>query len=152
MTILDIFIYIILFIWQLPQNLLAIIIYPFLGNKKIICYRNNCLCFCCSRMTGGVSLGNFAYVGCKLDKYSISHEVDGHTVQSKLLGPLYLIIIGIPSFIWCNIISREKHPNYYEFFTEKWANSCAGLEVVNHKEEYYLIKKNNFRKNHQLQH
>ena len=141
-NILNFFIYIILFIWQLPQNILAILIFPFLGKKKIICYRNYCLCFSCSKMTGGISLGGFAYVGPDLDKYSISHEVDGHTVQSKLLGPLYLIIVGIPSFVWCNIINREKYPNYYVFFTEKWANYCANLDVVKHNDTYYLVKKN----------
>lgn len=54
------------------------------------------------------------------------HEY-GHTIQSILLGPLYLLIIGIPSTLWgflpsCNRMRREKRVSYFSFFTEKWAN------------------------------
>lgn len=55
------------------------------------------------------------------------HEY-GHTIQSLLLGPLYLIIIGIPSTLWgflpsCTRKRKEKQLSYFSFFTEKWANS-----------------------------
>ena len=56
----------------------------------------------------------------------MEHEY-GHTIQSLILGPLYLIIIGIPSTLWgflpCfNIKRRSKSISYFSFFTEKWAN------------------------------
>lgn len=54
------------------------------------------------------------------------HEA-GHAVQSLLLGPLYLIVIGIPSTLWgfspaLHRKRREKQISYFSFFTEKWAN------------------------------
>jgi len=52
------------------------------------------------------------------------HEY-GHTIQSLILGPLYLIIIGIPSTLWGFLggkYRKEKQKPYGSFFTEKWAN------------------------------
>ncbi|MDR0751575.1 MAG: hypothetical protein LBF12_03175 [Christensenellaceae bacterium] len=53
------------------------------------------------------------------------HEF-GHTIQSLILGPFYLLIIGIPSFVWCNskrfIELRKTGVSYFSFYTERWAN------------------------------
>jgi hypothetical protein len=54
------------------------------------------------------------------------HEY-GHTIQSLILGPLYLFVIGIPSIIWCNSkkcvkLRKEKGVSYFDFYPEKWAN------------------------------
>ena len=77
-------------------------------------------------MSGGISLGPFAFCS----KYSaskecvVAHEVDGHTVDSKIFGPLYLLIIGLPSLLNAAFDFTE---NYYDFWTEKLANKHAGL-------------------------
>lgn len=54
------------------------------------------------------------------------HEY-GHTIQSLILGPLYLPIVGVPSVIWLKTprLSRRRHDaqsSYYAFYTERWAN------------------------------
>ena len=54
------------------------------------------------------------------------HEY-GHTIQSLILGPLYLPIVGLPSVIWLKTprFSRRRHDaqsSYYAFYTERWAN------------------------------
>lgn len=53
------------------------------------------------------------------------HEY-GHTVQSLILGPLYLIIMGIPSTLWGFLPhfanQRKQGRSYFSFFTESWAN------------------------------
>lgn len=54
------------------------------------------------------------------------HEY-GHTVQSMILGPLFLPVIGIPSCMWANIpllkrYRKEHKISYYSFYPEKWAN------------------------------
>ncbi len=54
------------------------------------------------------------------------HEY-GHTVQSIILGPLYLLVISLPSGIWANVKAlqqyRKKHKiSYYSFYPERWAN------------------------------
>lgn len=88
-----------------------------------------------------VSLGMFVFVTkepCFYDKLKNEYTMEeisqrllvheyGHTIQSLILGPLYLIIIGIPSTLWgflpgCNKRRKVKNISYFSFFTEKWAN------------------------------
>lgn len=66
----------------------------------------------------GVSLGRVLLGG----KYfqSWSHEY-GHSIQSRLLGPLYLFVIGIPS-LWSVAFRPDKHS---QFYTERWADRLA---------------------------
>ncbi|PKM54582.1 MAG: hypothetical protein CVV00_07625 [Firmicutes bacterium HGW-Firmicutes-5] len=77
----------------------------------------------------GLSLGLFIFVptDCSREiseKMSV-HEY-GHTLQSLLLGPLYLLVIGLPSFIWFllyPINKKKKGIFYYDFIIEKWADA-----------------------------
>lgn len=56
------------------------------------------------------------------------HEY-GHTIQSLILGPLYLIVMGIPSTLWGFLPAcaklRSGGVSYFSFFTERWANSLG---------------------------
>lgn len=61
----------------------------------------------------------------------ISHEAIGHAQQSRWLGWLYLLIIGLPSITWAGIhrIKRvAERWSYYDFYTEKWADKIAGVK------------------------
>lgn len=121
----------ILFIWQLPQHLLAIL---YIGYLVIMCkdlgvdsrYKQAIVIPCIMR--GAVTLGCYVFVGLNSEyRKTVKHEL-GHTIQSKILGPLYLIVIGIPSIIYCGLrrifpLLRKK--NYYNFYTEKWANNLS---------------------------
>lgn len=138
----DRLIYLLLFIWQLPQNIVALVMLPFLGSRKLLAYRHYCHGYMADNMRGGISLGNFVFVSKREDELGLSHEIDGHTVQSKMLGPLYLLVIGLPSICWL-LFRRNNirnYPDYYAFYTEKWANKCAGLISVkrNNYGSYYL--------------
>ncbi len=62
----------------------------------------------------------------ELSKRLLVHEY-GHTIQSLILGPLYLILMGIPSTLWgflpaCYSQRKNGGVSYFSFFTEKWAN------------------------------
>lgn len=121
----------ILFIWQLPQHIVALI---YFGYLVMMCkdlgvdsrYKQAIVIPCIMR--GAVTLGNYVFVGLNSEyKETVKHEL-GHTIQSKILGPLYLIIIGIPSITYCGL--RRMFPslrkkNYYDFYTEKWANNLS---------------------------
>ncbi len=65
----------------------------------------------CMRTLGSVSLGMFIFVNATRGEdnanRTAAHEY-GHTIQSILLGPLYLFIVGIPSFLWCKYYSRHR--------------------------------------------
>lgn len=82
-------------------------------------------------MKGGISLGMLCFVSESLshNKESVAHELDGHTMDSKILGPFYLLLIGIPSILWAWLYDPTKHC-YYDFYTERWANKHAKLIVT----------------------
>lgn len=85
----------------------------------------------------GLSLGMFLFVAQddgkgqegslqQSTKKLLAHEY-GHGIQSLLLGPLYLPLIGLPSAIWCNSpywvrMRKERKISYYAFFPERWAD------------------------------
>lgn len=140
--ILNWLIFAILFIWQLPQNIVALVMMPFLGKLRLISYRQFCFAFEGSKMAGGISLGSFAFLSPYSAKQetSVAHEQLGHTVDSKIMGPLYLFIIGIPSIFHAWL--HTNCPCYYHFYTERWANKHAGLTTVKTSSGYcYLVFK-----------
>lgn len=118
----------ILFIWQLPQHLLAIL---YIGYLVMMCkdlgvdsrYKQAIVIPCVMR--GAVTLGCYVFVGLNSEyRKTVKHEL-GHTIQSKILGPLYLIVIGIPSITYCGlrrIFPSLRKKNYYNFYTEKTAD------------------------------
>jgi hypothetical protein len=82
----------------------------------------------------GVSMGLFvflnpAYLNEK-NKKTINHEY-GHYLQHLMFGPLYLLIIGLPSLInnrmAYNKIGDYQH-NYYKKYPEKWADKLGGVK------------------------
>ena len=115
----------ILFIWQLPQHIVAII---YFGYLVMMCkdlgidsrYKQATVIPCIMR--GAVTLGNYVFVGLNSEyRKTVKHEL-GHTIQSKILGPLYLIVIGIPSITYCGLrrlFPSFRKKNYYDFFSEK---------------------------------
>lgn len=125
----------ILFIWQLPQHLLAIL---YIGYLVMICkdlgvdsrYKQAIVIPCVMR--GAVTLGCYVFVGLNSEyRKTVKHEL-GHTIQSKILGPLYLIVIGIPSITYCGlrrIFPSLRKKNYYDFYTEKWANNLSEKHI-----------------------
>ena len=135
---------IIWFLWQLPQNLVALIMMPFIGKLKLVRFENYCWAFEAEKMSGGISLGNFILLSpnCAAKESTILHEY-GHVVDSHKFGWLYLFIIGLPSLLWATFKPAEKC--YYDFFTEIRANNNAGLKVG--KNQYscytYIPKEDN---------
>ena len=113
--------------WGLPQTLLGAIIFL----KYIRCphrvYRG-----CIEtkwNSSGGMSLGLFIFTPKEEDHRTDRVRVHeyGHCIQSVVLGPLYLILIGIISYTWANLpyfrkIRREKKIPYTKCFVESWAS------------------------------
>ena len=87
------------------------------------------------KTAGGVSYGAFIFITADISKddlcsdYLTNHEY-GHTLQSVLLGPLYFIIIEIPSTIWLTFFRkwRKRNQKYYNWlYTESWADKWGGV-------------------------
>ena len=80
----------------------------------------------------------------ELSERLLVHEF-GHTVQSLVLGPLYLPVMGLPSSLWgflpCLIkLRHEKRTSYFSFFTERWANSLGEKWTGKKSMEMLLIE------------
>lgn len=122
---------IILWIWQLPQNLIGFTISLFSHKNP---YKGLSVYFNDHFFRSGVSLGNYiildsAYLNYVGLENTIKHE-HGHQIQSLYLGPLYLIVIGIPS-ICGNIYSKIFHKSsewYYNQPWEHWADKLGKVE------------------------
>lgn len=125
-------------LWQLPQFLVSLVMLPFLGKKTLVADRHYNFCWKAEKMSGGISLGPFAYVSKSLSRREeyIAHEVDGHTVDSKRWGPLYLFVVGIPSILNAAFSFTS---NYYDWYPEKWANKHAKLVAVGFG-NYYVLR------------
>ena len=125
--------FIIDWIWQLPQNICGIV-WRSIKKDDIIIEVGNGTSYIVGakvylmRSKGGVTLGKFIFISqTYLDQSSVIKHECGHVRQSKILGPLYLIIIGIPSILHAALNGYigccKNNPNgYYHFFTEHWAN------------------------------
>lgn len=117
----------VLFLWQIPQNFLGLVVGSFLLiNKKldsISLQKTGTLIFLFKEGNWGVSLGDFIFLPVYTNQKSVNHEY-GHHIQSLILGPLYLIVIGIPSAIRNRIWYFKKLPSqdYYKGFPENWAD------------------------------
>ncbi|MCD8528647.1 MAG: hypothetical protein LRY27_01405 [Chitinophagales bacterium] len=72
----------------------------------------------------GMSIGNHINMQLNSDNFDIlndglpQHEY-GHTFDSRIFGPFYLFIVGIPSAIEARV---ANNPNFY---TERWADRHA---------------------------
>lgn len=114
------------FTWGLPQTLIGSAVYLMhrkdrhenFGNAKVT-YWNR---------PEGLSLGRFIFVPAK-GKSLLDHEY-GHTIQSLILGPAYLPLVGLPSIIWHRLpYFRNKRKitgkDYYSVIFENTANKLG---------------------------
>ena len=137
----NILVNVLLYIWQLPQNIVGLFVIFFTNPEKKVKMDNGNMLYIANRMSGGISLGKYSIINsyytinCRDDEdiknLDVSkHEAIGHGLQSRYLGPLYLFIIGLPSIIWAwmygSIIPYTKN-GYYVFYTEKWADRLGGV-------------------------
>lgn len=132
-----------LWVWQFPQNTIGFILTRFdkvttqvtMNDKDIITVHYASNVFNC-----GVSLGDYVildyvkYFG-KHFPITYNHE-HGHQKQSLMLGPLYLIVVGLTSAIFNNLWDRIAHKKwsaskrylwYYNRFPERWADKLGGV-------------------------
>jgi hypothetical protein len=145
-------------IWQLPQNTLGWIMSR-LWNKRLkivtdsivkeieICeekydvkiYVAEYKSHKSDRILKGISGFSLGRYICINDWYGVEtvlHET-GHAIQSMILGPVYLFVIGIWSSLFCNMWDRWFHKTwayeqrikwYYTRFPEWWADKLGKVK------------------------
>ena len=132
--------------WGLPQNLLGLLVLLILGKQERFTYHGALVTLFGKhpifRQTGAFSLGTFIFIPRTWDrdfiKKVVVHEY-GHSVQSLILGPLYLPAVGLPSVIWSSAWGRSirrakplrgesgrgKPRLYTSKYPENWANALG---------------------------
>jgi len=135
---------VLLYIWQLPQHLLGLLLIRLLkAEKKEWEHEGKTILFWefapkgwFSRLISGCSLGRYIIM-LRRNSYEedIPHE-HGHSVQSVRWGPLYLPVIGLPSALGNNLWDRLAHKSwpagkrqewYYSRWPEKQADTLGGV-------------------------
>lgn len=126
-----------LYIWQLPQNILGLILLLWYKHEKIYHKLNGRTFYFTNEMPSGISLGNYIIMNRDDREDGMKHEY-GHSIQSRILGPLYLFIIGFLSLCG-NIYDNKFHtPSrgwsytksskwYYNQPWEKWADKLGNV-------------------------
>ena len=124
-------------IWQLPQNLCGLFFKYISKNNRIDSIENTAIIKMgidanVKTSGGSVSLGKYIFISerSKNNRKTIFHEC-GHTKQSRILGPLYLPLIGILSITWAAVHSYIPYfskYSYYVFPTEKWADKLMHVK------------------------
>lgn len=116
-----------IWIWCFPQMLVGLLVKWFSGAVQ---HKDGHYLYYAP--FGSVSLGEYIFLSPMHwdDKTVLRHEM-GHTKQSRMLGWLYLLVIGLPSAIWAGCFKgyRKKHNiDYHAFYTERWADKLMGIE------------------------
>ena len=119
---------VLLYLWQLPQNLLWLLLVTILRPEDCYDLEGVRLCYA-SRMKGGISLGRYIIIRDVMKDYTGAterHEL-GHAKQSRMLGWFYILVIGLPSLIWAAWWNRDRDCSYYSFYTERWADRLGDV-------------------------
>ena len=118
-------------VWKFPQSFVALCLEGVICSYSIQKGIDSRIFIINTLLPSSISLGDFIFIRPHSSEKSIKHEL-GHSKQSDILGPLYLIIIGIPSLlhnIIHSICSRAGFKwDYYSFYTEKWADRLVGID------------------------
>jgi hypothetical protein len=126
-------------IWELPQILLGFLLFTIMKFRqrfvRIVREKHH---FFIETPNMGVSLGWFIFWTPRANRFIYlkndcrMHEY-GHARQSARLGPLYLLVVGIPSLArvfyrwWFYKKYHQSWGNYYNGFPEDWADSLGGI-------------------------
>ncbi|MBQ3385954.1 MAG: hypothetical protein IJG53_01385 [Eggerthellaceae bacterium] len=131
--------YLIQWTWGLPQNLAGLVLMAVLRARnpqgRIVPFHGSVV-VPWNRAGGSMTLGMFIFFGHRSRKNAAAilvHEY-GHTIQSCILGPAYLLVIGLPSLIWAWLPALRRRreeglASYFDFYPERWAN-YAGARVT----------------------
>ncbi len=127
------------YLWQFTfaiiQNLIGaamFAVYKIRGAESEL-YHNAVITYIEKKNFGGISLGIFIFINKNRigdERHDTKIHEYGHTVQSLILGPVWLFVIALPSVVWCNLpyfrkIREEKNISYYRLYCEGWANTCG---------------------------
>ena len=122
--------------WGIVQNIIGLLVFVVMLRNKRSVFR----CAVVTHWKHPYSMGCGMFIFMSDHGYSyysdeknakINHDVlvheYGHTVQSLILGPMFVLVIAIPSLLWASLtyfckLRQRKGLSYYWLYCEKWAN------------------------------
>lgn len=124
---------VLLWLWQLPQNIVGLV-YARLSKSQLIARWGHVAFYRHNSKYGSVSLGDFIFLSQHAARKTMLHEY-GHHRQSLRFGPLYLIVVGLPSVTWATLRSMGffKSKSYFWLWCEKWANDLGAVQWTDDK-------------------
>lgn len=119
--------------WGLPQNLVGGAFYLWYRARGCPHFRyRGALAVIWPKRIGSMSMGRhlFLYRDWKPEDHALLAHEYGHTIQSLFLGPLYLLLVGLPSVLWAGLpvfvrLRRRTRRSYYSVYPEKQASSLG---------------------------
>lgn len=127
-------------VWEAPQTILGLLnlgLELVRGGVASIT-REHGRIFVELRRSRAISLGHFVFWSAvdspivRVNPGNKLHEY-GHALQSRLLGPLYLPVVGIPSSLRVAyaaaqyLFTKKPWDGYYDGFPENWADRLGGV-------------------------
>ena len=124
--------------WGLPQTLIGALICLRYRKRERFSYQDAVVTIW-PRQKSSMSLGMFLFLRdgwTPVEHELLAHEY-GHTIQSLLLGPLYLLVVGLPSILWAGFgpivrARKQRKLPYSWLYCEKWADRC-GTRFAGHR-------------------
>lgn len=125
--------------WGLPQTLAGAGLY--LKHRKDPHFNYNGARVTAWDRDAGISLGKFIFVprdGKKLgagkaanpevSRFLLDHEY-GHSIQSLILGPAYLLIVGVPSLAWNRLpyFARRRKKTGRSYYSAVFESTASKL-------------------------
>lgn len=120
--------YLLQFTWGATVNLAGLLVFLCCRGRFRSKMFHNAIVTCLPGNRGGLSLGVFIFLSIRDPRESsrlCAHEY-GHTVQCLLLGPLYWVVVAIPSVIWYHFFAgyrKKRGVPYDALFCERWATA-----------------------------
>ncbi len=133
--------------WGLPQNLAGLIWLLLLGKQRreqyhgaIVTYYENRPWLSKKRC---FAFGMFIFIDGTIQERQLKkilvHEY-GHTVQSIMFGPLFSLLIGLPSVLWARRFSKRRcvykergityGSRYPERGANRWGERATGEQAI----------------------
>ena len=133
--------------WGIVQNVLGFLLFLTVLRKRHYLFRTSLVTEW--KFPYSASYGMFVFLNREEDtsdpkkvlhkwEYDMLVHEYGHSIQSMLLGPLFLPVIAIPSVIWATAPFFEKLRNrkklsYHWLYCEKWANAMGDRVCQNRR-------------------
>lgn len=113
------------FTWGLPVNLAGLAVFLCCRGLRVERFHNSVVTYLPGDR-GGLSLGVFIFLSVRSGGESLRVHEYGHTVQCLFLGPLYWLVVALPSAVWYHFFDgcrRARRLPYDALYCERWATA-----------------------------